>query len=106
IGLIASLSIYSTVDEFGFLITPYRCVGRDGKVNGQFEFLRADEEMKSILAPSDVVDRGVGKITGDHHIARVRGDLGMVDAKDIEYVDISPKQVVGVSASLIPFLEH
>ncbi|MFQ5423965.1 MAG: DNA-directed RNA polymerase subunit beta [Phycisphaerae bacterium] len=106
IGLIASLSIYSTVDEYGFLITPYRRVGRGGSVNGGHEFLRADEEMKCTLAPPDVVDPKKGRIVGDQHVARVRGDLTLVSAKDIEYVDISPKQTVGVSASLIPFLEH
>ncbi|MBX3396147.1 MAG: DNA-directed RNA polymerase subunit beta [Phycisphaerae bacterium] len=106
IGLIASLSIYSTVDEYGFLITPYRRVERGGKVNGQTEYLRADEEMKSILAPPDAVDPKTHRVLGDHIVARVRGDLSMVGSTDIEYVDISPKQTVGVSAALIPFLEH
>ncbi|MBN2563832.1 MAG: DNA-directed RNA polymerase subunit beta [Phycisphaerae bacterium] len=106
IGLIASLSIYSTVDEYGFLITPYRRVDKNGRVNGDVEFLRADEEMKTVLAPPDVVDRATGKVVGDHIMARARGDLSTVDRKEIEYVDISPKQTVGVSAALIPFLEH
>jgi DNA-directed RNA polymerase beta subunit len=105
IGLIASLSIYSTVDEYGFLITPYRRVDNGGSVNGGHEFLRADEEMKSVLAPPDVVEKN-GRVTGDHIMARVRGDLAVVGSSDVEYVDISPKQTVGVSASLIPFLEH
>ena len=106
IGLIASLSIYSTVDEYGFLITPYRRVEKGGKVNGQMELLRADEEMKSVLAPPDAVDPKTNRVLGDHIVARVRGDLSMVDSSEIEYVDISPKQTVGVSAALIPFLEH
>ncbi|MCZ6817083.1 MAG: DNA-directed RNA polymerase subunit beta [Planctomycetota bacterium] len=106
IGLIASLSIYSTVDEYGFLITPYRPVAKDKSVNGGHKFLRADEEMKSTLAPPNVIDPAQNKIRGDHHVARIRGDLGMVESSEIEYVDISPKQTVGVSASLIPFLEH
>jgi len=106
IGLIASLSIYSTVDEYGFLITPYRPVSKVGGVNGEHEYLRADEEMKMVLAPPDVVDPKQSKLKATHHVARVRGDLGMVESKDIEYVDISPKQTVGVSAALIPFLEH
>jgi DNA-directed RNA polymerase beta subunit len=106
IGLIASLSIYSTVDEYGFLITPYRRVDKHHKVNGGIEFLRADEEMKTILAPPEVLDPETNKVTGDHLMARARGDLVTVDGKDVEYVDISPKQTVGVSASLIPFLEH
>ncbi len=106
IGLIASLSIYSTVDEYGFLITPYRKVDKSSSVNGGYEFLRADEEMKSVLAPPDAVDPKTSKVLGDHIMARIRGDLAMVGGKDIEYIDISPKQTVGVSASLIPFLEH
>ncbi|MCH8807719.1 MAG: DNA-directed RNA polymerase subunit beta [Planctomycetes bacterium] len=133
IGLIASLSIYSTVDEYGFLITPYRKVER-GKVNGGIQFLRADEEMRATLGPPDVVE-----VPGDPdalppiettqaHLARLRkeiggrtkpmslkegtllarrqGDLHQVTAAEIDYADISPKQTVGVSASLIPFLEH
>jgi len=106
IGLIASLSIYSTVDEYGFLITPYRRVDKAGKVNGEVEYLRADEEMKTILSPPDAVDPKTGKVIGEHIIARARGDLATVGPKEVEYVDISPKQTVGVSASLIPFLEH
>ena len=106
IGLIASLSIYSTVDEYGFLITPYRRVDKKGRVNGGIDFLRADEEMKSILAPPDVLDLKTNKVSGGHVMARERGDLATVSGKDVEYVDISPKQTVGVSASLIPFLEN
>ncbi|HKQ47681.1 MAG TPA: DNA-directed RNA polymerase subunit beta [Phycisphaerae bacterium] len=106
IGLIASLSIYSTVDEYGFLITPYRKVEKGGSVNGGHEFLRADEEMKTVLAPPDAVDPKASRVTGDHIMARIRGDLALVTKDEIEYIDISPKQTVGVSASLIPFLEH
>jgi DNA-directed RNA polymerase beta subunit len=108
IGLIASLSIYSTVDEYGFLITPYRRAEKGGKVNGTIEYLRADEEMKMILAPPEVTTRGIGEmqIRPGQHVARVRGELATVEAEELEYVDISPKQTVGISASLIPFLEH
>ncbi|MGH7214527.1 MAG: DNA-directed RNA polymerase subunit beta, partial [Tepidisphaeraceae bacterium] len=104
IGLIASLSIYADLDEYGFLITPYRVV-KEGKVNGEHKYLRADEEMKSVLAPPDVVDK-------DHHVkkglvlARVQGDLATVVSKEVQYIDISPRQTVSVSAALIPFLEH
>ncbi|MFH1420079.1 MAG: DNA-directed RNA polymerase subunit beta [Planctomycetota bacterium] len=106
IGLIASLSIYSTVDEYGFLITPYRRVDKHGRVNGDVAYLRADEEMKTVLAPPDVVNRESHQVSGDNLMARVRGDLASVSGAEVEYVDISPKQTVGVSASLIPFLEH
>jgi DNA-directed RNA polymerase subunit beta len=133
IGLIASLGIYSSVDEYGFLITPYRKVER-GRVNGQVVYLRADEEMNATLGPPDVVvphsdgtrlpkpeprDEYMSRRTGGREaerrsarlkdgvlLARVRGDLRQVTGEDIDYVDISPKQTVGVSAALVPFLEH
>ncbi|HET6246114.1 MAG TPA: DNA-directed RNA polymerase subunit beta [Tepidisphaeraceae bacterium] len=105
IGLIASLSIYADLDEYGFLITPYRVV-KDGKVNGEHKYLRADEEMKSILAPPDVVEPKETHLKKGAVLARVQGDLATVASKEIQYVDISPRQVVSVSAALIPFLEH
>ncbi len=105
IGLIASLSIYSTVDDYGFLVTPYRKVEK-GRVNGHTVLLRADEEMRAVLAPPEAVDPKSGKLQTGHALARVNGDLAVVDSKEVQYVDISPKQTVGVSAALIPFLEH
>src|SRR3954447_7564723 len=104
IGLIASLSIYSDIDDYGFLITPYRAV-EDGRVNGKHVYLRADEEMKAILAPPDVVDKE-GHFKKGAVLARVQGDLATVASKDVQYIDISPRQTVSVSAALIPFLEH
>ncbi|HPD29997.1 MAG TPA: DNA-directed RNA polymerase subunit beta, partial [Phycisphaerae bacterium] len=105
IGLIASLSIYSTVDDYGFLVTPYRKVEK-GKVNGDVAMLRADEEMRAVLAPPESVEPQTGKVVPGPVLARVNGELAMVDSNEIDYIDISPKQVVGVSAALIPFLEH
>ncbi|MCS7034291.1 MAG: DNA-directed RNA polymerase subunit beta, partial [Phycisphaerae bacterium] len=117
IGLIASLAIYSDIDDYGFLITPYRVV-KDGRVadtrgmpaeearkKGLVKYLRADEEMKAILAPPDSVDKD-GHIHKGMVLARVEGDLATVASKDVQYVDISPRQTVSVSAALIPFLEH
>ncbi len=104
IGLIASLSIYSAIDDYGFLITPYQVV-KEGRVSGEHKFLRADEEMKSVLAPPDAVEKG-GSIKKGFVLARVQGDLATVASKEIQYVDISPRQTVSVSAALIPFLEH
>src|SRR5207248_7895048 len=104
IGLIASLSIYADLDEYGFLITPYRVV-KDGKVNGDHKYLRADEEMKTVLAPPDAVEKD-SHLKKGMILARVEGDLATVPHKDIQYVDISPRQTVSVSAALIPFLEH
>ena len=107
IGLIASLGIYSRIDEYGFLQTPYRKVANGKLVEGKagIEYLRADEEMKLTLGPTDAVDAD-GKIVDGAALARVDGDLSQVPSKQIDYVDISPKQIVGVSAALIPFLEH
>ncbi len=104
IGLIASLGIYAMIDEYGFVLTPYRKVSK-GKVTGEIEYLRADEEMRTILAPADVIELD-GKIRKGLVLARVNGDLAQVESSDLNYIDITPKQIVGVSAALIPFLEH
>lgn len=104
IGLIASLGLYAQIDPYGFLETPYREV-KNGKVTGKTVYLRADEEMKTVLAPADAFDAD-GKVVADSVIARVDGELAQVHSEDVDYADISPKQIVGISASLIPFLEH
>jgi DNA-directed RNA polymerase subunit beta len=105
IGLIASLAIFSSIDEYGFLLTPYRKV-RNSKVTDEVEYLRADEEMKVIFAPPSAVDIDSNKIPEGFVLARKSGELTHVSNDEVDYVDISPKQIVGVSASLIPFLEH
>ncbi len=108
IGLISSLGIYATVDEYGFLTTPYQKVNR-GRPTGETMMLRADEEMEGVLAPPDALDftqRGTQKLPEDHVMARAMGEVKIVDGKEVDYLDISPKQTVGVSAALIPFLEH
>ncbi len=104
IGLISSLGIYSRMDEYGFLQTPYRKV-KEGRVTDEIVYLRADEEMKLTLGSTDAIDHD-GKVIEGHVLARVDGDLAQVDDKDIDFIDISPKQIVGASAALIPFLEH
>src|SRR5262249_9153805 len=104
IGLISSLSIYAKVDEYGFLITPYRRVhGR--KLSDDVSWLRADEESQAYLAPADPPSDG-HKVTQDKVVARFGGDFSMISSDKVQYIDISPKQMVGVSAGLIPFLEH
>jgi len=105
IGLIAQLGIYATVDPYGFLVSPYRKVEK-GKVNGEVRTMRADEEIEHVVAPADVPTDPDGKILSDVVVARVGGDFKQVPVADVQYMDISPKQLVGVSASLIPFLEH
>lgn len=105
IGLIASLSIYAQIDDYGFLVSPYQVVEK-GKLTGQIKLLRADQEDNCSLAPADTIVDEKGKIVGNSVMARVEGEFVLINPKAIEYVDISPRQMVGVSASLIPFLEH
>jgi DNA-directed RNA polymerase subunit beta len=105
IGLIASLAIFAAIDEYGFLLTPYRKM-KNGKVTDEVDYLRADEEMKAIFAPPSAIDPDSGKITEGLVLARKAGELAHVTSDEVNYIDISPKQIVGVSASLIPFLEH
>jgi len=105
IGLISSLGIYSMVDQYGFLITPYAVV-KNGRVQKKIIYLRADEEINKWIAPPDVEVDASGKIKHATILARYNGEFKKVDARKIEYMDVSSKQMVGVSASLIPFLEH
>ncbi|MFH1370000.1 MAG: DNA-directed RNA polymerase subunit beta [Planctomycetota bacterium] len=105
IGLISSLAIFATVDEYGFLLSPYYKVQK-GKVTGEVVYLRADEEMKAIFAPPSAVDPQTGRIREGMALAREHGELAQVASGDVSYVDVSPKQIVGLSAALIPFLEH
>ncbi len=110
IGLISSLAIYAAVDEYGFLVTPYHKV-KNGKLEFDKEgkaltqWLRADQEHEARLAPADAVIEH-GKLMGDSVIARYHGDFQMVPCDQVQYIDVAPSQMVGVSAGLIPFLEH
>jgi DNA-directed RNA polymerase subunit beta len=99
IGLISNLSIFSRVDEYGFLITPYRVV-KNGKITSETVFLRADQEEDHYIAPADQ------DFANETILARLNGDFLPTDRKKVQYVDLSPRQLVGVSAGLIPFLEH
>jgi DNA-directed RNA polymerase subunit beta len=103
IGLITSLGLYAGVDEFGFLVTPYRVV-RKARPTDEIHYLRADEEEEAYIAPADV---DFDELKANQTVVvRHAGDLAEVKAREIQYVDVSPQQIVGVSASLIPFLEH
>ncbi len=104
IGLISSLSIYAEIDEYGFLNTPYKVV-KNKKLTDQVVRLRADEESTAKLAPADIPTEG-DRITADRVNGRFDGDLQSILSEKVEYIDVSPKQMVGVSAGLIPFLEH
>jgi DNA-directed RNA polymerase subunit beta len=104
IGLISHLCIYARVDEYGFLITPYRRMEKR-KLTDDVRWLNAHEESLAMLAPADApIDHH--KISHDRVIARFGGDFMYTPADQVQYLDISPKQMVGVSAGLIPFLEH
>ncbi|MGH2571155.1 MAG: DNA-directed RNA polymerase subunit beta, partial [bacterium] len=105
IGLISSLATFARVNEYGFLETPYRRV-KNAKVTDEIEFLAADAEDRSIMAQAnEPLDRN-GKIENAHVVGRQRGDFPIVDPDRVEYMDVSPKQLVSAAAALIPFLEH
>ncbi len=105
IGLISSLAIYAGVDDYGFLITPYRRI-KNGKVTEETVWLRADEESESYVAPADTEVVKGALVAGPNMIARFRSDFEIVQPEEVDYMDVAPAQMVGVSAGLIPFLEH
>jgi DNA-directed RNA polymerase subunit beta len=105
IGLISSLAIFAGVDDYGFLITPYRKI-KDGKVTDQTVWLRADEESESYVAPADTEVNDGALVAGPNMIARFHSDFQIVQPEQVDYMDVAPAQMVGVSAGLIPFLEH
>ncbi len=105
IGLIASLSTYAKVNEFGFLVTPYRKVD-NGKVTDKVDYLSADVEDNYIIAQANAPIDNQGRYLGDKIFCRYKNDFVRVEPKKIQYMDVSPKQLVSVAAGLIPFLEH
>ncbi len=105
VGLIASLSTYARVNEFGFIETPYRKV-RDGRVTDEIEYLTADVEERHTVAQANAALDGRNRFVSDRVQARAALNSVMVAPDAIEYMDVSPKQLVGISTSLIPFLEH
>ncbi|OHB67193.1 MAG: DNA-directed RNA polymerase subunit beta [Planctomycetes bacterium RBG_13_63_9] len=104
IGLISSLAIYAGVDGYGFLVTPYQKI-KGGKLIDEIEWLRADQEHEAYLAPADATVED-GRLAGENIIARHYGDFEMIPTEQVQYIDVAPSQMVGVSAGLIPFLEH
>ncbi|MBI4595384.1 MAG: DNA-directed RNA polymerase subunit beta [Candidatus Tectomicrobia bacterium] len=105
IGLIASLSTYARVNEFGFIETPYRKV-LNGRVTNEVDFLSAIEEDKYVIAQANAELDQEGRLISDLVSCRTRGDFIMATPENIDYMDVSPKQLVSVAASLIPFLEN
>ena len=105
IGLISSLAIFSRVDDYGFLVTPYRVI-KKGKITAETKWLRADEETEAYVAPADTQVKDGALVSGPNMIARVHSDFQIVQPEEVNYMDVAPAQMVGVSAGLIPFLEH
>jgi len=106
IGLVNTLSIYAKVNEFGFIEAPYRVV-KDGRVTDEIVYLTATQEEEKVIAPASVkIDEETGVILDDLVEARKDGEIILVDKKEIDLYDLNPKMIVGVGASLIPFLAH
>ncbi|HEX5631041.1 MAG TPA: DNA-directed RNA polymerase subunit beta, partial [Acidimicrobiia bacterium] len=106
IGLIGSLASYAKVNRFGFIETPYRRVV-DGRVTNKIEYLTATEEERFVIAQANAVLQEDGTFAGDRVLVRSKGgEVDYVTPKGVDYMDVSPKQVVSVATSLIPFLEH
>ncbi|MFH1416123.1 MAG: DNA-directed RNA polymerase subunit beta, partial [Elusimicrobiota bacterium] len=105
IGLRTSLSIYARINKYGLIETPYRKI-ENGKVTGKIEYLTADVEDEHIVAPAGIKIDEEGDLPSSLIIARHKGTFPMVKKDQIDYMDISARQMVGASAGLIPFLEH
>ncbi|MCD6338240.1 MAG: DNA-directed RNA polymerase subunit beta [Verrucomicrobia bacterium] len=105
IGLIASLATYARVNEFGFIETPYR-VAKNGRVTNKIEYLTADREEQYIIAQANAPVDEKGRFQAEKVTCRCKGDFLDVEPERVDYMDVSPKQVVSVAAGLIPFLEH
>ncbi len=105
IGLINSLATYARTNPYGFLETPYRKVV-DGKVTDDIEFLSAIEEGQYIIAQANATVDAKGKLTDDLVSCRHLNEFNMITPDRVNYIDVSPRQIVSVAASLIPFLEH
>ncbi|MBT9174744.1 MAG: DNA-directed RNA polymerase subunit beta [candidate division WS2 bacterium] len=105
IGLINSLSIFAKVNEYGFIETPYRKVSR-GKVGEEIVYLSADEEDKYIVAQANTPVNESGKIIADRVACRFKDTNILTEPGRVEFMDVSAKQIVSITAALIPFLEH
>lgn len=107
IGLISSLATYAKVNEYGFIEAPYRKVDKEkGIVTDVVEYLQADEEDKYVVAQANIELNEDGSFKNKRVTCRIREDIREVDASRVDYMDVSPKQLVSVAASLIPFLEN
>jgi DNA-directed RNA polymerase subunit beta len=106
IGLISTLCVHATINDMGFIETPYRKV-ENGKVNmKELTYLSAEEEDEAKIAQSNSPLTDKGEFAEDKVVSRQTGDFPILDKEEVEYMDVAPNQIVGLSASLIPFLEH
>jgi len=105
IGLITSLASYAKVDEYGFIMTPYRKV-ENCKITEQVDYLTADEENDVIISQATVTTDDNNVMIDEQVAARFRGENILVKPEQVDYIDVSPQQVVAVTTSCIPFLEH
>ncbi|MPZ73235.1 MAG: DNA-directed RNA polymerase subunit beta, partial [Nitriliruptorales bacterium] len=106
IGLIGSLATYARINEFGFIETPYRKVV-NGKVSDQIDYLTADEEDRQVIAQANAPLDNKFKFVNDLVLCRAKaGEVREVPPAEVDYMDVSPRQIVSVAAAMIPFLEH
>jgi DNA-directed RNA polymerase subunit beta len=106
IGLIGSLSSFARVNEFGFVETPYRKV-RGGKVTSQIDYLTADEEDRHVIAQANAPLRPDGSFAEERVLVRRKGgEVDYIPPAGVDYMDVSPRQMVSVATAMIPFLEH
>ena len=105
IGLINSLATYARVNKYGFVETPYRKV-KDGRVTDEVQYLSAMEEGRYLVAQANAPIDHRGRFTEDLIVCRHAGDVQMVPPDKVDFMDVSPKQLVSVAAALIPFLEN
>jgi len=105
IGLINSLSVYARTNAYGFLETPYRVV-KDGKVTDEIHYLSAIEEGRFVIAQANTTLDEEGRLTDELVSSRHQNEFTLSTPDKVQYMDVSPKQIVSVAASIIPFLEH
>ena len=109
IGLISSLAMFADVNSHGFIESPYRKVDRNSNksiITDKIEYLSADDEDRVLVAQASTERSKSGRITEEKIRARVKGDFPIVTPTDVDYVEVSPNQILSVAAALIPFLEH
>ena len=105
IGLITSLASYAKVNEYGFIMTPYRKI-KDNKLTDEIKYMTADEELEYYIAPATIKTSKDGEILEDNIPVRYQSDNLIVNKSKVDYIDVSPQQIISITTSGIPFLEH